>query len=64
MSTHDQKDEYDVYLQEKHGKFNTSPELIDRLVEKATGWIPQSRRKFMFGEVNEVYEAVGGKSSG
>ncbi len=52
-------DEYQVYLEDKHSRLNTPPELIDQMVKKAIGSVPLSTRKLILGEVNEVYEAAG-----
>jgi len=61
MATPQQPDQYRAYLEDKHSRLNASPELIDELVEKATGANIVAKRKLILGEVNEVYEATNSK---
>ena len=58
MEPTDPHNPYQDYLKEKHCRFNTSVELIDREVNKAIGSITSIRNKLMKGEVNEVYDVI------
>ena len=49
---------YQDYLKQKHSRFNTPVELIDREVAKAIGSATLTRNKLILGEVNEVYDVV------
>lgn len=50
------QDTYQLYLNNKHSRFNTPPEIIESVVKKATGELPQSQKKLILGEDNEVYD--------
>ncbi|MCX6704537.1 MAG: phosphotransferase [Candidatus Woesebacteria bacterium] len=51
-------DPYRKYLEKKHGGFEASEELIEKIVEKATGSRPIKRSRIIEGEVNEVYDVT------
>jgi len=53
-----QKTDYQKYLEELHGKLNTSDEIIFDSVKDATGKVPVSKERITAGEANEVYNVV------
>jgi aminoglycoside phosphotransferase (APT) family kinase protein len=52
------KDIYQKFLEKKHSAFETSGNLIERVVKKATGSNLIKRERIIAGEVNEVYDVV------
>lgn len=48
--------DYQEYLEQKHQQNNSPTELINQIVKDATGKIPQTTKKIVAGESNEVYD--------
>ena len=56
MNQNKQKDEnYQSFLENLHGKLNTSDEVLEAVVKSAIGYGVKEKRKVVEGEVNEVY---------
>src|SRR5580700_3649717 len=49
---------FDDWLQARHGKWNTSPGLIDEYVRKATGGAIARAERVVLGLDNEVYDVT------
>lgn len=57
MNQNKQKDEnYQSFLENLHGKLNTSDEILESVVKSAVGYGVKDKRKVVEGEVNEVYD--------
>jgi len=54
-SSGDKEDKYQKYLEKKHAGFNTDPDLINNIVNKATGSNMSEDNRIVEGEVNEVH---------
>lgn len=50
------KQRYQDFLKQKHATFNTSEELIEQMVQKATGLKMVQKTKLILGESHEVYD--------
>lgn len=48
-------EDYQEFLEHKHSKLNTSPEIITQAIKEATGSLPKKSERLIKGEVNEVY---------
>lgn len=55
MQDKDQEPDYYAFLHEKHGKFQTSPEIINDMIRKASGAGVANIERIIKGEANEVY---------
>lgn len=51
-------DPYQLFLEEKHSKFETSMEVIRLVVEKATSSVLIEKKRIIEGEINEVYDVT------
>src|SRR5579863_10493669 len=51
-------DSFDDWLRARHGKWNTSPGLINEYVRKATGGAIARARRVVLGLDNEVYDVT------
>lgn len=57
MNQNKQKDEnYQSFLENLHGKLNTSDGILESVVKNAVGYGVKEKRKVVEGEVNEVYD--------
>jgi aminoglycoside phosphotransferase (APT) family kinase protein len=57
MNQNKQKDEkYQSFLENLHGKLNTSDDVLEAVVKSAVGYGVKEKRKVVEGEVNEVYD--------
>lgn len=57
MNQNKQKDEnYQSFLENLHGKLNTSEGILEAVVKNAVGYGVKEKRKVVEGEVNEVYD--------
>lgn len=57
MNQNKQKDEnYQSFLENLHGKLNTSDEVLEAVVKNAVGYGVKEKTKVVEGEVNEVYD--------
>lgn len=57
MNQNKQKDEnYQSFLENLHGKLNTSDGILESVVKSAVGYGVKDKRKVVEGEVNEVYD--------
>lgn len=56
MSSSDQQSDYETYIAQKHAEMQTPPEMLGEFVRKATGQAPDTQKRLMFGETNEVYD--------
>ncbi len=59
MNQNKQKDEnYQSFLENLHGKLNTSDNVLESVVKSAVGCGVKEKRKVVEGEVNEVYDVT------
>lgn len=59
MNQNKQKDEnYQSFLENLHGKLNTSNDVLEAVVKSAVGYGVKEKRKVVEGEVNEVYDVT------
>lgn len=50
--------DYDEYLAQKHGGWQTADRMVDDVIEKAVGRRPIEKKRLIKGESNEVYELL------
>lgn len=48
--------DYQTFLIRKHKKFTTPTNIINKVVEKATGSTVATKKRLILGEINEVYD--------
>ena len=59
MNQNKQEDEnHQSFLENLHGKLNTSNEVLEKVVKSAVGYDIAKKQKVMEGEVNEVYDVT------